>query len=371
VMRIGITGGDGFIGWHLRCYLRTRSDVEEVRLADRQTFTVADGLQNFVGGLDLVVHLAGENRGDDIVLEKGNTLPAQQLIVALESVGAKPCVIVASSTHAEDPVTVYGRAKAQVVAAFDAWAQRGGSRVLTLVLPHVFGEYGRPYYNSAVATFCHQIARGEEPAIKGNGQLELIHVQDLAEHMISLYLERASGLFKIDGVPIGVREVADKLIDLHDIYVNRHEFPDLSSPFDRALFNALRAAIPDEQRMVAPDRHSDSRGWLVETVKANSGGQCFVSTTKAGITRGNHFHRRKVERFFVLQGMARIQLRKLFSDAVISFELDGGAPSYVDIPTLHTHSITNVGVDELITLFWADEFFDAESPDTYFEEVVK
>jgi len=370
-MKIGITGCNGFIGWHLRCYLRTRSDVEEVRLADRRIFKVANDLQKFVCGLDLVVHLAGENRGDDIVLEKGNTLPAQQLIAALESVGGKPCVIVASSTHAEDPVTIYGRAKADVVAAFDAWSQRCGSRVLTLVLSHVFGEYCRPYYNSAVGTFCHQIARGESLSVNENGQLELIHVQDLAERMISLYLEGASGLLQIGGVSIGVRELADKLVDLHDIYVNRHELPDLSSPFDRSLFNALRAAIPNEQRLVTPVRHSDSRGWLVETVKANSGGQCFVSTTKPGITRGNHFHRRKVERFFVLQGKARIQLRKLFSDDVVSFELDGDVPSYLDIPTLHTHSITNIGEGELITLFWADEFFDADSPDTYFEEVVK
>ena len=370
-MKIGITGGNGFIGWHLRCYLKTRTDVEEVRVADRETFAVADDLQKFVSGLDLVVHLAGENRGDDTVVEKGNTLPAQQLIAALDSVCEKPCLMVASSTHADDPTTIYGRAKAHVVAGFEEWAQRCDSKVLTLVLPHVFGEYCRPYYNSAVGTFCHQIARGEAPSVKGDGKLELIHVQDLVERMISLYLEGVSGRFRVDGVPIGVREVADKLIDLHDTYINRHEFPDLSSPFDRSLFNALRAAIPDAQRMVSPVRHSDSRGWLVETVKANSGGQCFVSTTKPGITRGNHFHRRKVERFFVLQGKARIQLRKLFSDDVVSFELDGDAPSYVDIPTLHTHSITNVGDDELITLFWADEFFDADSPDTYFEEVVK
>jgi len=370
-MKIGITGGNGFIGWHLRCYLMTRVDVSEVRIADRYTFIAVDRLQGFVSGLDLIVHLAGENRGDDVLVMEGNIGPAKQLVAALESVNATPCVMVASSTHAENPISVYGRAKADVVAAFDAWSQRCGSRVLTLVLPHVFGEYCRPYYNSAVGTFCHQIARGESTSVNENGQLELIHVQDLAERMISLYLEGASGLFQIGGVSIGVRELADKLVDLHDIYVNRHELPDLSSPFDRSLFNALRAAIPDKQRLVTPVRHSDSRGWLVETVKANSGGQCFVSTTKPGITRGNHFHRRKVERFFVLQGKARIQLRKLFSDDVVSFELDGDAPSYLDIPTLHTHSITNIGEGELITLFWADEFFDADSSDTYFEEVVK
>jgi len=370
-MKIGITGGYGFIGWHLRCYLKTRSDIDEVRIACRQTFELADALQAFITDLDLVIHLAGANRGDDTVVTQGNTLPAQQLVAALEATEARPCVIVVSSTHADDPVTIYGRAKAEVAATFDAWAQRNNSRLLTLVLPHVFGEYCRPFYNSAVGTFCHQIARGETPTINGNGQLELIHVQDLAEQMISLYMKQACGLLRIKGTPISVREVAGKLINLHDTYINHCEFPDLSNSFDRSLFNALRGGIPDTQRKMMPVKHSDSRGWLVETVKVHSGGQCFVSTTKPGITRGNHFHRRKVERFFVLQGRARIKLRKLFSDNIISFDLDGNAPSYVDMPTLYTHSITNIGETELITLFWADEFFDANAPDTYYEEVIQ
>jgi UDP-2-acetamido-2,6-beta-L-arabino-hexul-4-ose reductase len=116
-------------------------------------------------------------------------------------------------------------------------------------------------------------------------------------------------------------------------------------------------------------KHEDDRGWLIETVKADSGGQCFISTTKSGVTRGNHFHRRKVERFIVLQGNAQIKIRKLFTDEVIVYEIDGETPVFIDMPTLHTHSITNVGETELITMFWTDEIYDPESSDTYFEEV--
>ena len=368
-MKIGITGGSGFIGWHLRCYVSTLDYVDEVRIADRNTFSVAGLLECFVDGLDLVVHLAGVNRADDNELLNGNAQPAQLLVAALDAKNDTACIVYASSTYAAIANSAYGRGKADAGKIIGNWANKSKGRFINMIIPHVFGEYGKPFYNSAMATFCHQIARGEEVSVNSDGQLELVHVQDLVEIFISVYDDGREGDIRVSGKNIRVSDAASRLQDLYEEYMIQKRLPDLSNPFDRSLFNALRGALIQDDRLTAPVKHSDERGWLVETVKAGSGGQCFVSTTKPGITRGNHFHRRKVERFFVLQGKGQIKLRKLFTDDVIVYDLDGDSPSYVDIPTLHTHSITNTGDTELITLFWADEFYDPENSDTYFENV--
>ncbi len=369
-MKIGITGANGFVAWHLRCYLKSLGDVvSELRLADRGTFSAKADLQNFVNGLDFIVHLAGVNRAVDDELMQGNLQPARQLIEALTATGSAACVLYSSTTHAIEPSTVYGQAKQGVSNILRDWADAAGGRFINLIIPHVFGEYGKPFYNSGVATFCHQIVHGESPEVNPNGMLELVHVQDLVEQMLDLCQQGGSGDYRIEGQSISVPDVVKKLESFRDDYLQKRQFPDLSDAFTRKLFNTFRSYIDYPDRECATVQHTDNRGWLVETVKTGSGGQCFVSSTHPGIMRGNHFHRRKVERFFVLQGKAEIKLRKLFGSEVISYRLDGDKPGFVDIPTLHTHNITNIGDNELITLFWADEFYDPEKPDTFFEEV--
>ena len=368
-MKIGITGGSGFVGWHLQCYLKTKKEVGLVRVATRDTFSSADKLREFVADIEIIIHLAGVNRASEEEILRGNVQPAVQLIDALTATGAKPCVIFFSSTQAIEADSPYGRAKQEASKLFSVWAEQSHSRFINLIVPHVFGEYGRPYYNSAVATFCHQVAKREKPTVTGNGRLKLIHVQDLAEEVFKLLSSSAEGTVVVEGVPITVGEVAGRLEKLYETYAVCGELPDLSDSLQRSLFNALRGEMPHGQRLNASVKHVDDRGWLVETVKAHSGGQCFVSVTQPGITRGNHFHRRKVERFFVLQGKAKIKMRRLFSKEIVEYDLDGETPSYVDIPTLHTHSITCLGEEQLITLFWADEFYDPDNPDTFFEEV--
>ena len=369
-MKVGITGANGFVGWHLRCYLHSLGEaVDEIRLADRQVFANDTVLEEFVTGLDFIVHLAGVNRASDDELMFGNVTPARQLVAALKQTNATPCVLYSSTSHAVSPASVYGEAKKAVSDILSAWAGEKGGRFINLIIPHVFGEYCKPYYNSGVATFCHQIVQGEPPQVNPAGRLELVHVQDLVEQMVGLYSQDVTGDFRVQGQPVGVPEVVSRLQNLHDIYVNKMQLPGLSDGLERRLFNTLRSYIAYPDRNCLTTLHTDNRGWLVETVKAGSGGQCFVSSTHPGITRGNHYHRYKVERFFVLQGRAEIRLRKLFSDEVIRYEVSGDQPGFVDMPTLHTHSITNIGNDELITLFWADEYFDPQKPDTYFEEV--
>ena len=370
MMIIGITGANGFIGWHLRCFLKTLSgDEVEVKLANRQTFGNQDDLNNFVSQTDFIVHLAGTNRASDDELLSGNIEPAKQLISALRNCNIKPTLLYASTTHAINPRTIYGRAKKSVTDLFTSWAQDANANFINLIIPHVYGEYCTPFYNSGVATFCHQITHDITPDINPDGELELIHIQELSELIIDLFTSGHSGDYRVDGHKIGVPDVVEKLFQFNEQYLINKQLPNLNNKFDRDLFNTFRSYVGYRDIQQFAELHSDHRGWLTETVKAHSGGQCFVSSTLPGVTRGNHYHRRKVERFFVLKGYSEVKLRKIFSDEIITYNLDGENPSYIDIPTLHTHSITNVGTDELITLFWADEFYDPNSPDTYFEAV--
>ena len=152
-------------------------------------------------------------------------------------------------------------------------------------------------------------------------------------------------------------------------YVDKGIFPDLSNRFEVNLFNTFRSYVPDAHFPVKYIKHSDPRGDYVEAVKFLSGGQSAYSTTKPGITRGNHFHTRKVERFAVIQGRASIKLRKFGTNKVIEYIIDGSEPGYVDMPVWYTHNITNIGDTELLTLFWINEFYDPADPDTYFEIV--
>ena len=368
-MKIGITGGDGFIGWHLRCYLKTIEHVHEVRVANRATFLNSANLEKFVDGLDAIVHLAGVNRAGDDELFSGNASPALALVTALIAKNNNLCIVYASSTYAESAINAYGKGKAEAGKILRDWEKKSGGRVVNMIIPHVFGEYCRPFYNSAMATFCHQITAGEKVSLNSDGKLELIHVQDLVEILFHAIEGDTQGDVRITGSEMSVVDAVDRLTALYNEYMINSRLPDLSDDFDRNLFNSLRGFISNDARVVIPEKHSDDRGWLVEAIKAGSGGQCFVSTTKSGITRGNHFHRRKVERFFILQGRAEVKIRRLFTDEVVTYDLNGEEPSYVDIPTLHTHSITNIGNQELIVLFWADEFFDPENTDTYFESV--
>ncbi|MBA3032736.1 MAG: NAD-dependent epimerase/dehydratase family protein [Gammaproteobacteria bacterium] len=366
-MKIGITGAEGLIGWHQRAYLKTIGGDHEIRLANRETFKQPGLLSEFVNGLDAIIHLAGMNRGNDAQVEATNRALAHDLVAACEQTGARPFVVYANSTH-EDQDTAYGRGKRAAANTFHRWAERSGAGFTNLILPHVFGEFGKPFYNSVVSTFCHQLARQEAPQIITDGDLELLHAQDVVAQCWKAIQENQRGDIRMAGVGMKVSELLRHLTVMRDRY-QAMVMPPLESVLDVRLFNTLRSYLFPGYYPVALTLHSDARGSLFEVVKSNSGGQVFMSTTHPGITRGNHFHTRKVERFLVASGEADIRLRKLFSDEVTSFKVRGETPCYVDIPTFHTHHISNTGQSELVTLFWANEIFDPGDPDTFPELV--
>lgn len=368
-LRLGITGAGGMMGWHLRCATVGREEFD-VRVADRTTFADQAALEAFTEGLDVLVHFAGMNRGEEQEVHDVNIALAKQVLAACEASGATPQLVFSNSTHCERD-TLYGASKRAIGELFRDWASSKGVGCHDLVLPHVYGEHGKPFYNSVVHTFCHQLATGEQPTIDHDGDLELLHAADVADIVLSRVQEKPDTVetVRVAGRPLKVSELLALLQGFHHSYCELQQIPDLRDPLHLSLFNTLRAALYPQAYPIALTLHSDDRGSLFEAVKGAQGGQSFVSTTRPGITRGNHFHRRKVERFLVVQGEASIQIRRLFQDEVQEFRVSGGEPVFIDMPPLHTHNITNVGDTELLTLFWAHEIFDPECPDTVWETV--
>lgn len=365
-MRVGITGSSGFIGWHLRCLLYERRDIDVVE-ANEEVFSSSDRLKDFVRSCDGIFHLAGMNRGSDEEVCKTNIEIAEMLVEACKSANSRPHVVFANSVQMKKD-NPYGRGKRQAAQTLRRFAEEAGSSFTNMVLPNIYGEHGTPFYNSVVATFCHQLARGENPEIIVDRQIDLLHVRDAVELMLDAMEKRANGDMYPVGMSISVSELLDVLWNMDANYRNG-VIPDLSDVFYLRLFNVYRSFVFPEFYPSHPELRSDNRGSLFEFIRSESGGQAFASTTEPGITRGNHYHVGKFERFLVVKGKAIISLRRLLTDEVTSFEVSGEKPAFIDIPTLHTHNIKNIGEGCLLTLFWASEFFNPEFPDTYSEVV--
>ncbi|MGI8716428.1 MAG: NAD-dependent epimerase/dehydratase family protein [Lapillicoccus sp.] len=365
--RVVVTGADGFLGWHTRVRLRALGGFDVVPV-NRGTLA-RESLEQAVGDADLVLHLAGLNRASDEDLELGNLDLAERLVRALESSGSRAAVVYADSIQSGSD-TPYGRGKRRAGEALQAWGEASGANVTVARLPNLFGEHGRPHYNSFVATFVSSVAAGGTPQVDVDRLVPLLHVQDAVSAMVAAGVAGTEGLLEPSGTPLMVSDVLDKLAGYFAVY-RAGDIPALYDEIDLALFNTLRAAMFPAAYPFRPTPRSDERGTLVESVRVHGGqGQTFVSSTHPGFVRGEHFHLRKVERFQVLSGRGVIRLRRMLTDEVVDFEVTGDEPSVVDMPTMWAHSIKNVGTEELVTLFWAHELFDPEAPDTYPEPVM-
>ncbi|MER3318198.1 MAG: NAD-dependent epimerase/dehydratase family protein [Allomuricauda sp.] len=375
--KIGITGQAGFIGNHLYTTLSLREDVELVNF-ERSYFEDMDMLSKFVSECDSIVHLAAMNRHEDPqVIYDTNLKLVEDLITACEKSNATPHIIFSSSSQ-ELKDNLYGQSKREGKEKFMAWAAKTGGKFSSLTIPNVFGPFGRPNYNSVVATFCHKVANNEEPTILNDGEVGLIYVNDLVQIFIDTIFGNKQSLslnnnsFEVEIKPnhyVKVSRILELLNGFKSNYMEKGIFPNLEDHFEKSLFNTFRCYIPESHYPVKYTKHTDPRGSFVEIARTQTSGQFSFSTTVPGITRGNHFHTRKAERFAVISGKARIQLRKIGTDEVINYDLDGKEPAYVDMPIWYTHNITNTGEDELITLFWINEPYDPEDADTYFENV--
>ena len=379
MIRVGITGQAGFVGTHLYNTLGLYpGKFERISFAD-SFFTDSKKLAEFVSQCDVIVHLAAVNRHNDpAVIYETNIELVKKLIAACETASVKPHIMFSSSTQ-EEKDNLYGRSKKEGRELFEQWANKSNSNFTGFVIPNVFGSFGNPYYNSVVATFCHQLTHNETPGIDVDGELKLIYVGELvaeiirvieSKHKADTSLNVIEKLLLPHSYTIRVSELLQKLTDIKENYFDSGILPNLDNSFELNLFNTFLTYIDHQTFFPFPLKlNTDNRGSFVETVKLNSGGQVSFSTTNSGVTRGNHFHIRKAERFAVIKGNARIELRRIGTENKLSFELDGEKPSFVDMPVWYTHNITNIGKEELYTIFWINEFFDQTDPDTYFELV--
>lgn len=368
-MKVGITGQTGFIGTHLYNYLGLDESFERIPFAD-EFFQSEKKMDQFVSQCDVIVHLAAMNRHNDPeVLYKTNIKLVEKLIASLNRCGTKPHVIMSSSTQ-EKKDNLYGKSKVEGRFKLAWHAEEGGCYFTGLVIPNVYGPFGNPFYNSVTSTFSHLIANDKPVEIQVDAELEMIYVQDLCEEIINVIKSKNYDYeLRLDYTgKCKVSELRDMLQAFHNTY-SQGVIPKFNNRFELTLFNTYRCYLPQEHFPVLYTKHTDERGSFVEIIKSSGEGQFSYSTTKAGITRGNHFHTRKIERFAVISGKASIKLRKIGTDEVIEYIVDGETPGYVDMPIWFTHNITNIGDEELITLFWINEFYDPKDPDTYYEQV--
>lgn len=360
-MKVLITGGTGFLGWHTRCLLHA-SGMPDATTIDLDN---ADDLAQAVRGADAILHLAGINRASETELSDGNARLARELVAATE---ANPVPMVYANSIQAGNGTPYGDGKAAAAEILGSAARERGSVFVDVRLPNLFGEYGRPNYNSFVATFIDRCIKNDEPSIDDR-PIALLHAQGAASALVDGLTATESAVVEPQGHPTSVLEVWEKLRLFRELYA-QGEIPAFPTQFDIDLFNSFRAALFPASAPIPLDPKTDDRGRLVETMRAHgSAGQTFVSTTKPGITRGDHYHLSKIERFVVLEGQARIALRRLFTPDVVEFHVTGDAPVAVDMPTMWTHNITNTGDGTLVTQFWTNELFDPERPDTFWVKV--
>ncbi|MGH3345164.1 MAG: NAD-dependent epimerase/dehydratase family protein [Carbonactinosporaceae bacterium] len=364
-MRIAVTGSAGFLGWHVRCSALA-AGVECVPV-DRATMGDPDRLQAALKGAGAVLHCAGVNRGSDADVAEGNAWLARQLGEAVERVGHPVRVVYANSVHARGG-GAYGEGKRHAAELLEKVACTSGG-FSDVLLPNLYGEHGRPHYNSFVATFCHEVAHGREPDLANDREIPLLHAQDAAAVLLREATRTGSTVVRPRGEPVSVSDVLGQLHTFEAVY-RSGELPDIASPFSARLFNTYRSHLfPARYPLRVPPR-SDARGRLVECVRTGyAGGQAFVSTTEPGAVRGNHFHLRKLERFLVVEGDAEIALRRLFYDRVVRFRVSGASPGIVDMPTMWVHNLANVGDRPVTTFFWTNELFSPGDADTFADVV--
>ena len=367
VRNVLITGAQGFLGRNLLQSLDRDPLIRTFPLGRSQ---LPDKLNSCAGELDIVFHLAGTNRSDDeSEFVEGNVRLTAQLCRTLAATGRNVPVVFSSSVHAGAD-SLYGRTKLSAEQELRNYSIQTGSAVYLARLTNVFGKWARPNYNSVVATFCDAIQKRLQTTIHDpQSPLALCYIDDVVDAFWTVIKSgtEVSGIHQLDVRPIYETTVGELHATLTRFRDTRGTgvIPDFSDDLTKRLFTTYLSYAPDEELAYSVDLKKDDRGWLFEFLRSDAAGQIFISTTRPGITRGNHFHDSKVERFCVISGSGRISFRRLDSDREHSIDVSSDRIQIVEIPPGTLHSITNTGKSEMITLFWANEPFDPGNPDTW------
>ena len=369
-MRVLVTGSEGFVGKNLRERLGRIEDLDIVTYDKENTLDELDGA---VREADFVFHLAGVNRPENPEeFYTGNRDLTQQLVDRIEKNGKAIPIVLSSSIQAERD-NDYGQSKRAAEKVLSSYAEHTGAAVYLYRLPNVFGKWSRPNYNTVIATWCYNITRDLPIQIHDeSAELDLVYIDDVVEHFVrhldedhrsGVHMERVAPVYhktlgEIRDILIAFKESRETLI-----------IPRVGRGFERALYATYLSFLPADQFAYSLKGYEDDRGTFYEFLKTLDSGQFSISTTAPGITRGNHYHNTKNEKFLVIKGEASIKLRQIHGDEIIEYKVSDKKMEVVEMIPGYTHDITNTGDSEMILLLWANEIFDRDNPDTYFLKV--
>ena len=370
INKILVTGAKGFLGKNLVVELKNRG-YENIFEYDLDTEKPL--LNHFTKECDFVFHLAGVNRPrDDREFMEGNFGFTSELLSLLKANNNSAPVLVSSSIHA-DKDNPYGLSKKAGEEVIFEYGRVTGSKVYVYRLKNLFGKWSRSNYNSVVSTFCYNIAYDLDIKINDpDFEITLSYIDDVVKAFINAMKVVPSKLGNFCIIPeeyrITLGNLAKLLYSFRDSR-NSLEIPDMSDEFTTKLYSTYLSYLPDEGFSYSLKMNIDSRGSFTEFIKTNERGQVSVNVSKPGITKGNHWHHTKNEKFLVVNGSGIIRFRKIDSGKVIEYNVSGEKLEVVDIPPGYTHNIENSGDTDMVTIMWASECFDPEKPDTYYMEV--
>jgi UDP-2-acetamido-2,6-beta-L-arabino-hexul-4-ose reductase len=368
-----VTGASGFIGKNLCSQLSLLGDDVKVTKFTRDQSI--DDLATLALEADFIYHIAGVNRPEnEDEFTTGNTDLTKHIIDVLRSNDRKTPLLLTSSAQAiqDNP---YGKSKLAAEQLVKEWSEESGAPVYIYRLPGVFGKWCRPNYNSVVATFCNNIAHELPVQVSDPSYvLTLVYIDDVVRMFID-HLDKAVDQSEdnfyaaADTFEVSLGDLKDRISAIHAIR-DTSIVPNLEDKLNKYLYATYISYLDTDKFSYDLTKNSDDRGWLAEFIKSRQAGQIFISKTKPGISRGDHWHHTKIEKFLVVEGKGEISFRNKIGDQdIISYQVDGDSPTVLDIPTGYVHAIKNIGSTDLITIFWANEMLDKERPDTYFEKV--
>ena len=369
-MKILVTGANGFIGKNLIAELRNRK-YENIFEYDRDTDSSL--LDEYCKEADFVFHLAGVNRPKEkSEFMEGNFGFTSDLLDSLKKHNNTCPVMISSSIQAElnNP---YGESKKAGEDLLFSYGEETGAKVLVYRFPNVFGKWCRPNYNSAVATFCHNIAHDLPIQVNdSNVVMNLVYIDDVVNELINALEGNENKVGEFCEVPVVHTITLGEIVDLICSFKKSREdrsVPNMSDAFAKKLYSTYLSYLPEDQFSYDLKMNVDQRGSFTEFIKTPDRGQVSVNISTPGITKGNHWHHTKNEKFLVVSGKGVIRFRRIDSDEVIEYYVSGDKMEVVDIPTGYTHNIENLGDEEMVTIMWANESFDPEKPDTYYLEL--
>ncbi len=368
-MRVLITGSNGFIAKNLIVTLMKMPNIEILKYTRDDT---KDNLVKLIREADFIFHLAGVNRPkNNNEFYEGNTNLTKEIVNIIEKYNKQIPILFSSSIQVGNN-NDYSKSKEEAENIIQDYAIKNKVNCFIYRLPNVFGKWSKPNYNSVIATWCYNITRDIDIQVNNRDtQLILVYIGDVVHAFIEhLYLNNTKGIF------YKVKTIYKKTLgEIEELLYKFKEsrktllIPNIAIGFERVLYATYLSYLPKNRFSYKLSGHKDARGTFYEVLKTIDSGQLGISTTKPGITRGNHYHNTKNEKFLVIKGNALIELRDIFSNEIIQYNVSDNELEIVEMIPGYTHNITNTGNEEMILLIWANENYDPNKPDTNFVEV--